>query len=58
MSIGAATVEPGGHYSHEHAVRRADIALYLSKERGRDGWSCHEAADELPEMAEFRKTAS
>lgn len=58
VSIGVATVDPGGRYSHEHAVRRADIALYLIKGRGRDGWCCHEDADELPEPAELLKTAS
>ncbi len=58
VSIGVATVDPGGHYSHEHAVRRADLALYLSKGRGRDGWSFHEEADETPEPAGFLKTAS
>ncbi len=58
VSIGVATVDPGGHYSHDHAVRRADIALYLSKGRGRDGWSFHEQTDEIPEPAEFLKTAS
>ena len=42
VSVGVATVEPGGEYSHEHAVRLADVALYASKARGRDGWSCHE----------------
>jgi diguanylate cyclase (GGDEF)-like protein len=58
VSIGVATVDPGGRYSHDHAVRRADIALYLIKGRGRDGWSFHEEADEIPEPAEFLKTAS
>ena len=58
VSIGVTTVDPGGRYSHEHAVRRADIALYLIKGRGRDGWCCHEEADEIPEPAEFLKTAS
>ena len=45
VSVGVTTVEPGGDYSHEHAVREADIALYSSKARGRDGWSCHEPAE-------------
>ncbi len=58
VSIGVATVDPGGRYSHDHVVRRADIALYMAKGRGRDGWSFHEAADESPEIAEFLKTAS
>jgi diguanylate cyclase (GGDEF)-like protein len=44
VSVGVSTVEPGGEYSHERAVRLADIALYASKERGRDGWSCHDGA--------------
>jgi len=39
VSIGVATVEPGGEYSHERAVRLADVALYATKARGRDGWS-------------------
>jgi diguanylate cyclase (GGDEF)-like protein len=42
VSVGVTTVEPGGEYSHESAVRLADIALYATKERGRDGWSAHE----------------
>jgi len=46
VSIGVTSVDPGGSYSHEHAVRFADIALYASKERGRDGWSFHEPAGE------------
>jgi diguanylate cyclase (GGDEF)-like protein len=58
VSIGAATVDAGGRYSHEHVVRRADVALYMAKGRGRDGWSLHEEADEIPESAEFLKTAS
>ena len=45
VSVGVTTVEPGGDYSHDHAVRQADIALYSSKARGRDGWSCHEPAE-------------
>jgi diguanylate cyclase (GGDEF)-like protein len=39
VSIGATTLEPGGSYSHEQAVRLADVALYASKARGRDAWS-------------------
>ncbi|HEY1492601.1 MAG TPA: diguanylate cyclase [Steroidobacteraceae bacterium] len=58
VSIGAATVDAGGRYSHEHVVRRADVALYMAKGRGRDGWSLHEEADEIPEIAAFLKTAS
>jgi diguanylate cyclase (GGDEF)-like protein len=58
VSIGAATVDAGGRYSHDHVVRRADVALYTAKGRGRDGWSLHEEADEIPEIAAFLKTAS
>lgn len=59
VSVGVATVDPGGDYSHDHAVRRADIALYVSKGRGRDGWSFHEEADEIAAATpEFLKTAS
>ena len=39
VSIGVTTIEPGGEYSHEHAVRLADVALYATKAQGRDGWS-------------------
>jgi len=39
VSIGVTTVEPGGDYFHEHAVRLADVALYATKAQGRDGWS-------------------
>jgi diguanylate cyclase (GGDEF)-like protein len=46
VSIGVTTVRPGGDYSHEHAVRRADIALYAAKEHGRDGWSFEPAVDD------------
>ena len=31
VSVGVTTVEPGGDYSHEHAVRLADIALYVEQ---------------------------
>ena len=44
VSVGVATVDPGGDYSHEHAVRLADIALYASKAHGRDAWSFYDAA--------------
>src|SRR6202035_2007563 len=44
VSVGVSTVEPGGEYSHEHAVHEADTALYVVKERGRNGWSFHEPA--------------
>jgi diguanylate cyclase (GGDEF)-like protein len=60
VSIGVTTVDPGGSYSHEHAVRLADIALYASKDRGRDGWSFHEPAGEGGGVGtgELLKTAS
>lgn len=45
VSMGVSTVDPGGDYSHERAVRLADIALYTAKARGRDGWACHEPAE-------------
>lgn len=59
VSIGATTVEPGGDYSHEHAVRHADLALYAAKAAGRDGWSFHEP-DGAAETAQagLLKTAS
>jgi diguanylate cyclase (GGDEF)-like protein len=59
VSIGVTTVDPGGDYSHEHSVRLADIALYTTKARGRDGWSFHEPAEDnsTPEGA-LLKTAS
>ena len=48
VSIGVTTIEPDGDYSHERAVRLADLALYATKAQGRDGWSFqspeHEAA--------------
>jgi diguanylate cyclase (GGDEF)-like protein len=46
VSTGVTTVEPGGDYSHERAVRLADVALYATKARGRDGWSFHAPEDE------------
>jgi diguanylate cyclase (GGDEF)-like protein len=46
VSMGVATVDPGGDYCHERTVRRADLALYATKAHGRDGWSFPEAADE------------
>jgi diguanylate cyclase (GGDEF)-like protein len=49
VSVGVSTVDRGGEYAYERAVRLADIALYASKERGRDGWSCH---DDLPAAAD------
>jgi len=45
VSIGVTTVEPGGDYSHERAVRLADVALYATKAQGRDGWSFQSADD-------------
>jgi diguanylate cyclase (GGDEF)-like protein len=44
VSTGVATVAAGGDYSHERAVQRADLALYATKARGRDGWSFHDPA--------------
>jgi diguanylate cyclase (GGDEF)-like protein len=44
VSVGVTTVDAGGDYCHEQAVRLADVALYASKARGRDGWSFHEPA--------------
>ena len=60
VSIGVTTVDPGGSYSHEQAVRLADIALYASKERGRDGWSFHHAGEDASAApaAELLQTAS
>jgi diguanylate cyclase (GGDEF)-like protein len=46
VSMGVATVDPGGDYSHERTVRLADLALYATKARGRDGWSFPEPAGE------------
>ena len=45
VSIGVTTIEPGGDYSHERAVRLADLALYATKAQGRDGWSFQSAED-------------
>lgn len=59
VSIGVTTVDPGGDYSHDHAVRHADIALYSSKARGRDGWSFHGPAEQaLEQQLEPLKNAS
>jgi diguanylate cyclase (GGDEF)-like protein len=59
VSIGVTTVAPGGDYSHEHTVRLADIALYATKSRGRDGWSFHEPVDDdKPPDDALLKTAS
>jgi diguanylate cyclase (GGDEF)-like protein len=57
VSIGVTSVEPGGSYSHEQAVRLADIALYAAKEQGRDGWSYHGAEAAQP-AAPLLQTAS
>jgi len=46
VSVGVTTVETGGDYSHERAVRLADVALYATKSRGRDGWSFRAPEDE------------
>jgi diguanylate cyclase (GGDEF)-like protein len=45
VSIGVTTLEPGEVYSHEHAVRQADLALYRAKEGGRDAWAFHGELD-------------
>jgi diguanylate cyclase (GGDEF)-like protein len=59
VSIGVTTLEPGDVYSHEHAVRQADLALYRAKERGRDGWSFHGEPDAgAPEAGERRGAAA
>jgi diguanylate cyclase (GGDEF)-like protein len=58
VSVGVTTVDPGGHYSYEHAVRLADLALYTIKARGRDGWSFHEPAEQAADQLELLKTAS
>jgi diguanylate cyclase (GGDEF)-like protein len=60
VSVGVTTVDPGGDYAHEHAVRLADLALYTIKARGRDGWSFHEPAEQaaLDPQQELLKTAS
>jgi diguanylate cyclase (GGDEF)-like protein len=51
VSVGVTTVDPGGEYSHEQAVRHADLALYTTKARGRDGWSFREPAEPKAEAA-------
>jgi len=59
VSVGVSTVEPGGSYSHEEAVRHADLALYAAKALGRDRWSLHDPR--VPQSApapELLKTAS
>ncbi len=59
VSVGVTTVDPGGEYSHESAVRLADLALYTIKARGRDGWSFREPAELAADhQLELLKTAS
>ena len=58
VSIGVTTVDPGGDYSHEHAVRHADLALYQAKARGRDGWCFHGPAGADEQQLELLRTAS
>jgi diguanylate cyclase (GGDEF)-like protein len=59
VSVGVTTVDPGDDYSHEQAVRHADLALYTIKARGRDGWSFHEPAEPAADhQLELLKTAS
>jgi len=52
VSVGVTTIEPGGVYSHEHAVRLADLALYDTKAQGRDGWSFRSPEDEAATAGE------
>jgi diguanylate cyclase (GGDEF)-like protein len=58
VSIGVTTLEPGDVYSHEHAVRQADLALYRAKERGRDGWAFHGELDTGAAPAAERRGAA
>jgi diguanylate cyclase (GGDEF)-like protein len=58
VSVGVTTIAPGGEYSHESAVRQADLALYASKARGRDAWSFHDPAHDTLPAAELLKNAS
>jgi diguanylate cyclase (GGDEF)-like protein len=60
VSVGVSTVAAGGEYSHELAVRHADIALYAAKARGRDNCACQDpaAAGSEPAGVELLKNAS
>ena len=60
VSVGVSTVAAGGEYSHELAVREADIALYAAKARGRDNCACHDpaAAASVPAGVELLQNAS
>ena len=60
VSVGVSTVVAGGEYSHELAVRQADIALYAAKARGRDNCACQDpaAAGSEPAGVELLKNAS
>jgi len=59
VSVGIATLEPGSQYSHDLAVRLADSALYLAKDRGRDRWAWPgEGPQNGADGDEFLKTAS
>ena len=42
VTVGVSSVEPGGEYLHERTVGFADVALYASKERGRNDWSFYD----------------
>jgi diguanylate cyclase (GGDEF)-like protein len=48
VSVGVATLEPGGEYSHDLAVQLADRALYAAKAGGRDRWSTLREQDRQP----------
>lgn len=49
VSVGAATLMPGSEHTYDHVVQLADRALYEAKERGRDGWSFHDATHLRPD---------
>jgi diguanylate cyclase (GGDEF)-like protein len=57
VSIGVTTVEPGGDYCHERAVRLADVGLYATKARGRDGWCFRSAETEAADSDELAHPA-